>query len=139
MHSVCVDASRLLTLLLPDVHSERIDALWSGWQRDHTTLLTPPLLYAEVPSVIRGAVYLRPITSEQGDLAFETFYDTSIAVRVTPRLHIISRELVRKHKRPRVCDDFCLAVAQPVDCDLSTGDRHLSNAASLPWVRWIGD
>lgn len=138
MPSVCVDASLVLTLLLPDEYSDRVDALWSGWQREYTTLMAPPLLYVEVTSVIRSAVYFGRIKSEQGDLAFETFCDMSIVVSARPDLHLISWELARKHNRPRVYDAFYLAVAQTEGCDLWTGDRRLSNAVSLPWVRWIG-
>lgn len=139
MATVCVDASLVLMLLLPDEHNERVDALWSGWQRTHTDLVAPPLLYAEVTSVIRAATYFDRITSEQGNTAFETFCDMPVGVSHRPDLHIISWELAREHNRPRVYDTFYLAVAQAEGCDLWTGDRRLSNAVSLPWVKWIGN
>ena len=138
MASVCVDASLVLMLLLPDENNERVDALWSEWQREHTDLVAPPLLYAEVPSVIRAAVYFDRITSEEGNSAFETFCDMLIRVNARPDLHIIAWELALRHSRPRVYDAFYLAAAQTEGCDLWTGDRRLSNAVSLPWVRWIG-
>jgi predicted nucleic acid-binding protein len=132
-----VDASLVLILLLPDERREFVRALWARWQAEGMTLLGPPLLFAEVPSVLRAAVFFDRLGPEEGDEAFETFCAMGIAVSRRPDLHRLAWELAKQHRRPRVYDSFYLAVAQAEGCELWTGDRRLVNAVRLPWVRSV--
>ena len=137
MPSVCVDASLLLILLLPDERREFVRALWARWQAERATLLGPSLLYEEVPSVLRAAVFFGRLRPEEGEEAFETFCAMGIGVSRRPDLHRLAWELAKQHRRPRVYDSFYLAAAQAEGCELWTGDRRLANAVSLPWVRSV--
>ena len=139
MPTVCVDASLVLMLLLPDEHSEGVETLWSHWEQDQITLLGPPLLYAEVPSVLREAVFFGRIKPEEGERAFEAFFDMPIAISSRPDLHLLAWHLAKMHNRPKLYDSMYLAVAQAESCELWTGDRRLFNAVNLPWVKWIGE
>ena len=138
MPPVCVDASLVLMILLPDEHSERAESLWSTWRQERTTPLGPPLLYAEVPSAIRQAVFAGRLSSEEGEQAFETFCAMGIGVCSRPDLHLLAWDLAKRHGRPRIYDSLYLAAAQAEGCGLWTGDKRLSNAVNLPWVRWVG-
>lgn len=135
---LCVDASLVLMLLLPDEASEVTETLWARWEEDGTVILGPALLYAEVPSVLRRVVYLGRISREEGDQAFETFCNMGITVSARPDLHLIAWDLAKAHDRSRVYDSFYLAAAQAEGCDLWTGDRRLVNAVNLSWVKWSG-
>jgi len=135
--SVCVDASLVLMLLLEEERSERAEALWARWQAEGMTPLGPPLLFAEVPSVLRGAVSFGRLRPEEGDEAFETFCAMVIAVSRRTDLHRLAWELAKRHRRPRVYDSFYLAAAQAEGCELWTGDRRLANAVGLPWVKLV--
>jgi predicted nucleic acid-binding protein len=138
MPSVCVDASLVLALLLPEERSNQAQSLWSGWLREAVTIFGPPLLYAEVPSVLRQAVFFNRVSSDEGEAAFQAFCDMNIAVSANPDLHIRAWNLAKEFHRPRVYDSFYLAAAQAEGCELWTGDRRLVNAVNLPWVKWIG-
>ena len=137
MPSVCVDASLVLMLLLEEDGSERAEALWARWQAEGATLLGPPLLFAEVPSVLRGAVFFGRLRQEEGEEAFETFCAMGIGVSRRADLHRLAWELAKQHRRPRVYDSFYQAAAQAEGCELWTGDRRLANAVRLPWVRSV--
>lgn len=139
MPSVCVDASLLLMRLLPNERDERVMALLDSWAEDRVIVLGPPLLYAEVPSVIREAVFFNRISPEEGDRAFNTFCNMGIAVSTRPNLHLLAWDLAKRYNRRRVYDSFYLAAAQAEGCELWTGDRRLANAVNLPWVRCVGE
>ena len=139
MPRVCVDANLVVARLLPDERSERLEALWSQWQREDTTPFGPPLLYAEVPSVLRAAVHLGRISAAEGDRAFQNFHDFGIGISSRADLHLLAWALAKAHNRPRIYDAMYLAAAQAEGCELWTGDRRLVNAVNLPWVRWIGE
>ena len=134
----CVDASLVLMMLLPDEHSTQVDTLFSGWTQRDVTLVGPPLLYVEVPSVLREAVYFGRISPEDGESAFETFCDLEITIRDRTDLHLLAWELAKEFRRPRLYDSMYLAVARAESCELWTGDLRLVNAVNQPWVRWVG-
>lgn len=135
MASVCVDASLVLMLLLPDEDSERVEALWSGWVGKRTTVLGPPLLFAEVPSVLRHTVHLGRIGAPEGEGLFRAFCDLGIVVSERRDLHTLAWDLAKRHNRPRLYDSMYLAAAMAEECDLWTGDLRLANAVGLDWVR----
>ena len=137
MSQVCVDASLVITLLLPEEDSGRVQALWSHWQREKVVPFGPPLLYAEVPSVLRRTVFHGRLTSQAGDVAFQDFCNLGITISARTDLHILAWELAKVHNRPRAYDIMYMAAAQAEGCDLWTGDRRLVNAVALPWVRWL--
>jgi predicted nucleic acid-binding protein len=124
-------------LLLEEEGSDRVEALWTRWQAEGATPLGPPLLFAEVPSVLRGAVFFGRLSQEEGEEAFETFCAMGIAVSRRPELHRLAWDLAKQHRRPRVYDSFYLAAAQAEGCELWTGDRRLVNAVRLPWVKSV--
>lgn len=138
MPQVCVDASLVVARLLFDEQSQHVEALWTRWQQEQIVPFGPPLLYAEVPSVLRRAVFSGRLTSEEGEMAFGIFCDMGIAISERTDLHLLAWELAKVHHQPRVYDCMYLAAAQAEGCDLWTGDRRLVNAVDLPWVRWLG-
>ncbi|PKB78438.1 MAG: hypothetical protein BZY88_18550 [SAR202 cluster bacterium Io17-Chloro-G9] len=138
MPQVCVDASLVVSRLMPEEQSQLAEALWARWQRDQITSFGPPLLYAEVTSVLRQAVFSGRLTSQEGESAFAIFCDMGIAISTRSDLHLLAWELAKTYNRPRAYDTMYLAAAQAEGCDLWTGDRRLVNAVDLPWVRWLG-
>jgi len=139
MPPVCVDASLVLNLLLPDEPDDHLSPLWSKWTETQTAVFGPPLIYAEVPSALRHAVQSRRISAEVGDLAFETFQRLGIEISTRSDLHVVAWALAKTYNQSRVYDAMYLAAAQAEGCELWTADRWLVNAVKLPWVRWIGE
>jgi predicted nucleic acid-binding protein len=137
--SVCVDASLVLAILLPEEWSDQAQSLWTEWSRGRVTIFAPPLLYAEVPSVLRQAVFFNRISPQEGEDAFHAFCDMNIAVNADTDLHIQAWVLAKEFLRPRVYDSFYLAAARAEGCELWTVDRRLVNAVNGLWVKWIGE
>jgi predicted nucleic acid-binding protein len=136
--AVCVDASLVVRLYLPDERSAAVDTLFSRWMQDNVSLIGPPLLYAETPSILRQAVFLGRIDPELGQLAFEGFCSLGIAIVSPNDLHVRAWELAKEHGQRRIYDSMYLAVAQVQGCDLWTGDTRMANAINLPWVKRVG-
>ena len=114
----CVDTSLVLMVLLPDENRSQAERLFSGWAAENAVLVCPPLLYAEVPSVLREAVYFGRLSVEEDERAFEIFCDLDIVVSRPADLHILAWQLAKQHRQPRIYDSMYLAVARSEGCDL---------------------
>lgn len=141
MTAVCVDASLVLAWLLPEELSERAFALKELWDEEGVDLNAPPLLYIEVPSVLRQAIFRGRITPEEGEIALQAFLEMSIRRREPERLLTRSWDIAKSVNAPRLYDMFYLALAEIQGYDLWTADRRLANiAAPRPApVNWVGD
>lgn len=136
---VCVDASVVLMLLLPDDLTPHAETLWRRWVRESIEPVTAPLFFAEVTSVLRERVYHGRLEPEEGDAAFASFMDLPVRSVQPNGLQPQAWSLARKYNRPKAYDTQYLAVAAELGCDLWTGDRRLVNSINAPWVRWLGD
>ncbi|MFW6195685.1 MAG: type II toxin-antitoxin system VapC family toxin [Chloroflexota bacterium] len=139
MPTVCVDASLVLPLFIPEQLSAQARALWRGWVSRTVDRVAPPLLQAEVTSVVRQAVYRGRLQPDEGEAAFQMFCALRIQILESRDLHRQAWQLARRFQQPRAYDAFYLAAAREAGCDLWTGDRRLVNSLRVPWVRWIGD
>jgi predicted nucleic acid-binding protein len=136
---VCVDASVALTFLLPQDLTPHVYSLWQTWADQDIELVTAPLFFAEVTSVLREHVYHGLLGVDEGEQAFATFLAMPVRSVSPATLQARAWSLAKKHNRPRAYDAQYLAVAAILGCDLWTGDRRLVNALNAPWVRWVGD
>jgi len=142
MHTpVCVDASLILRILVPEPLTEQALALWSLWQQSSQTPIAPTLLAFEVTASLRRYVYHKRITPDQGEQAFARFLQMDIQLSQRPALLRLAWGLAKEFNQPRAYDTAYLALAQLRRCDFWTADRKLYNAvhARLPWVKWVGD
>ena len=136
--TVCVDASLVVTLLLPDERTAEVEFLFSEWTHEGTRLISPPLLYAEAPSAVLRAQFEGRIDPEDAGRAFGDFCDLDIAVVSANDLYIRAWELAKEHEQRRIYDSMYLALAQAEGCELWTGDLRLANSVDRPWVKWVG-
>jgi predicted nucleic acid-binding protein len=141
MREVCADASLILSLLLPGEESERTDAIWGEWVYQGVSVVGPPLLYAEVTSVIRNAVWKAKLSEEEGERAFKAFCALQVKKIDHPELHAQAWKKAKELGLPKAYDSFYLSLAELEDCELWTGDRRFYNQArqKYPCVRWIGE
>lgn len=141
MARVCIDASVVLEVLLRQARASQIESLWGQWRQQGTELLGCPMLYAEVPSVLREKVHLGHITPEEGQEAFEIFCALDITPSRRDDLHLRVWELGKKVNASRLYDIQYVALADLEGCQLWTADQRLVNLVSghCPWVRWVGD
>ena len=137
---VCLDASLVLSWLLPEDLSAKAFKLRSDWDSSQEQLVAPGLLRLEVPSSLRLATYRGRVTRDESDEALAAFLDMEIRI-VEPRgLLAEAWELGEKLNAPRLYDFFYVALARLQGCDLWTADQRLVNFASAhcPWVKWVG-
>ncbi len=137
--SVCVDASLAISLLLPDDTTPQASELWRSWKENGLDVVTAPLFFAEVTSVLRENVYFRRILPEEGEVAFRAFLSFPVRSVALTDLQPRAWELAKTHNLRRAYDAQYLAVAASLGCDLWTADQRLVNAVRLPWLRWVGD
>ncbi len=135
---VCVDASLVLQVLLPDARTPEVDGLWDAWSAQETDLVSPPLFFAEVTSVLRLQVHLRRIEAEFGERAFSLFMRMRVRVVSPPDLQPRAWALAKEHGLPRAYDAQYLAVADSLACELWTADGRLARAVRVPWLRLVG-
>lgn len=135
---VCVDASLGLLLLLLDPLSERAGDLWQSWGDSKVDIVTAPLFFAEVTSVLREKVHFGRISPDDGQDAFDTFHELTVRSVQPPDLQRVAWRLAREYNRPRAYDAQYLAVAAILGCELWTADRRLVNAVPAPCVKWVG-
>jgi predicted nucleic acid-binding protein len=75
---ICLDASLVLSWLLPEALSGQANKMKDQWLDDGEELVAPALLRAEVVSVLRNTVYTGKVTPAEGEEAFEAFEDASV-------------------------------------------------------------
>jgi len=139
--AVCVDASLIVSLLIPDSHTEKASALWQAWIDDDLHVLAPSLLGYEVTSAIYRRVSAGGIEPADGQAALEQFLAMYIETIHAPDLHPKATALARRFGRPDALDAHYLAVADHFACPLWTADEGLYDTVkcSLDWVRWVGE
>jgi predicted nucleic acid-binding protein len=138
---VCVDASLVLWSLIPAPLSDQAEVALQEWRQERVTLIAPALFAFEVTSSLRRLVYLKELTPEEGEEAFERFL--RIGVRLSHRRGIfpLAWNLAKRFDLPRAYDTAYLALAQLRNCEFWTADERLYNAVSkeLRWVNWLGE
>jgi predicted nucleic acid-binding protein len=67
---VCIDASLVLHLILPDERDSSSESLWLQWAATGVEVIGPALLHAEVTSVIRLRVATGRLTDDEGEATF---------------------------------------------------------------------
>ena len=140
--TVCVDASFPLAFLLRDQHWERAYVVWQQLLRRREQILGPPLITAEITSIVRERMYKRRLTADEASEVLD--WAVSLPVAIAPDSSALQRkafEFATRFNRPKAYDAQYLAVADAIGCELWTADRRLANAVrgKLNWVRYIGD
>ncbi len=127
---VCVDASFVLKLVLPEADSERVATLWGDWRDARVEILAPALLPFEATSAIRKAVHRDSLSVESGRIALAAYLtlETGIVLVAPDGLHTRAWELAIQHQQPRMYDAYYVALAESLGCPLWTADERLRRA-----------
>lgn len=137
---VCVDANLALAWLLGIEQDDNADALRREWHENGVELIGPKLFHAEVTSVLRGEVFFKRLSPEEGEEVFSIYLDIPMMTIDSPEIYIRAWQLAKEFNLPVCYDMQYLAVAELADCELWTFDRRLVNAArSNKRVKWVGD
>ncbi len=138
---VCVDASLLVKLIVPEPYTEQADALWGAWIRDGTLPVAPRLMRYELTAVLRKKAYRKLLTESEADTAFARAMMLEVNLIEPDDLHEHAWALARRFKQPTAYDSYYLALAESLGCPFWTTDERLFNVVrdELDWVHWLGD
>ena len=138
---VCVDASFVLKLVLPEDYSDKVHQIWSKWVKNGVDICAPYLLVYETHSVIRNKVYRKELTSEEGQSAIKVLMEQNIILYHARTLGEIAWEFARQYDRPTLYGAFYLAVAKELKTEFWTADKKLHNRIGneINWMRSVFD
>ena len=124
---VCVDASFMVKLVLPEPDSEQAEAAWASWLASGADVCAPALMPFEAASAIRKHVQRGLIASEPGAAALEAFSTLAQDIILAPAedLHAAAWSLAARYNRPNLYDAYYVALAESLDCPLWSADDHL--------------
>jgi len=137
--SVCVDASLIVALLMPERYTSPATHLWETWASQDIRIVAPSLLGYEVTSALYRKVFRGEITPEDGLAALQQFVALNIETLTLPELHFSAAELARQFNRPNTYDAHYLALSKHLASALWTADERLYNTVrdKFPFIRWV--
>ncbi len=136
---VCIDASFVLKLVLPEDYSDRVHSIWTGWIKEGKSIFAPYLLIYETRSVVRNKVYREELTLKEGIAASEVLREQEIVFYHSPMTERVAWDFAKKYNRPTLYDSLYLAVAKEIESELWTADKNLVNSLDneITWVKSI--
>jgi predicted nucleic acid-binding protein len=137
---VCVDASFIVRLLVPDRFSEQAERQWTNWLENDARIIAPTLILFEVSAALRLMVFRKALSPKRGDEIFNDFRRIDIFVSHEYSLRTRAWQLAKQFNQPRSYDMAYVALAQLDECPFWTADERLYNSVrhELAWVHWIG-
>ncbi len=130
-----IDASLALRLTLPGPDQPRLRALVSGWMQQGVTLYAPALWLYEVTSTLSRATHVGTLTAHEGRKALKLLQALGVELALPDEDQAARAfDWTLRLQRAAAYDSFYLALAEALQCELWTADRHLQNAAGVPWV-----
>lgn len=138
---VCIDASFLLKLVLPEDYSEKVHLIWTKWINKTKIVCAPYLLIYETHSVIRNKVYRKELTLDEGIAASDVLVDQEIIFYHSPMTAKVAWDFAKKYNRPTLYDSFYLSVAKELKSEFWTADKKLVKSLNneIPWVKSVFD
>ena len=138
---ICIDASFILKLVLPEDYSEKVHLIWTEWVEKEKGIHASYLLIYETHSVIRNKIYREEITTNEGIAASEILRELEIILYHSPMTVKIAWDFAKKYNRPTLYDTFYLAVSKEIEAEFWTADRKLVNSLNneISWVNSIFD
>ena len=137
---VCVDASLVVAMFVPERFSQTALALWREWTLNDWQVVAPGLLRYEVTSAIFRKAKTGLITVADSREALQRFLALDIEMVDPPALPLRAIELAEQFQRPNTYDAHYLALAESLSCPFWTGDERLVNAVGggLGNLNWLG-
>ena len=136
MALLCVDASVVISWLIPSERSNSVAQTMAAYLRGEDELVAPPLLLPEVVSTVRRWVYQRRLTEDEGDSLIRDMLRLDIDISAPHGLYLRAYQLASQFNQPRAYDACYLALADLLSCDFVTLDQRLYHSTT-PEFRWI--
>ncbi len=130
MPLVCVDASFVVSCLVPEYRSNQIMEEWEAFIKGKVDFVAPPLLYVETISAIRRLASRGLLTSEEALSIVEDFLDIDISTSTPSGLYRQTYVLAARYGHSKAYDSCYLALAELLYCPLLTLDKRLYRSVS---------
>ncbi len=141
---ICVDASFVAAIVLPEAVSPTADAIWQTWVENDRIIMAPAHMVAETLTAVRRSGLRGDITAEEEERATDT-----LVARLLPRVnvslagpHLWRRALAwaRELGRANVYDTLYLSLAEESGAEFWTIDANLIRALTTdgrPLPEWV--
>ena len=139
--TVCVDASMIVALLMPERYTAQATSLWEAWVNQDLRIVSPSLLGFEVTSALYRKAFRGIISKEDGQAALQEFVALEIEMLTLPELHFSATDLAHQFNRPNTYDAHYLALSNHLASALWTADERLYNTVKdkFTFIRWVGE
>lgn len=139
---ICVDASFIVTLLVPEATSEVAEEHWQRWHKEGRAICAPTLLSYEVTNSLHRCVLAGRLTSAAARRTVESVIPNLgiDLVDSRPSISLRALEIASEFGLKAAYDAHYVAVAELQEAELWTLDERLVRRveAKLPWVRLLG-
>jgi predicted nucleic acid-binding protein len=122
---ICIDASVALQWILPSPQSQTADSLLQKWDDADIQIISAPLLDIDTTAIIRKLMQMKLLLPQQGEQAFQIYRQMGIDIVSHPALTQTAWDLIGKYDQAHISDLHYLALAELVDADFWTANRHL--------------
>lgn len=141
MSDVCIDASVIVKVTVPEELSDLARALVADVKTRGDTLIAPHLFEAEVLNVYRKKVRDRLLTEDEAQQAFAIFRRIPVRLMHLPTLVDRAFDIAKRYNWRYTYDAFYVALAKQQGCELWTADEVLVNDVSgeFQFVKWLGN
>lgn len=138
LDTVVVDANLTAALVLALPYSEPSADLLEGWKRNRVRVCAPLLWEYELASVMRKAVALRLLSSEEAEASLERLWRLGIErIDPDPDLHREALGLAGRLGQTAAYDAQYLALAARLGTRFYTADRRLAERAHAHGLGWV--
>jgi predicted nucleic acid-binding protein len=125
---VCVDASVLLKIVLPEPLAQEASDLLAAWDAAGFELVAPSLLPYEVTSTLFKNVQQGVLPEQAARDGLSLLKQIDIQMFLPDDLHDQAWETARSCGQRVMYDAYYLALAQLLDCEYWTADRRFYGA-----------
>lgn len=141
---VCVVASIIVKLVVPETDSVSARAIWASWVEGEALVIGPAHMPLEVLNGIRRSLLSSLLSAEEASEAVERVAGLPVLTFEAEQLglpDLWSRFMESFDARVTPYDAAYLQVASPFGCELWTADDRLVRAVGeqLPWVRSLSE
>jgi len=135
----CVDASVLVSWLVPSQRSAAVVEVWQGFIQGRDEFVAPPLLYPECLSAIRRLSNRDLLTAAEARGLAEDALALNITTSRPEGLYQRAYDLAERYRLSTVYDCCYLALAETLSCEMLTLDQRLYKTVShnFRWVRLV--
>jgi len=138
---VCVDASIVVKLAIPEADRPLALALWQQWLEADVEVVAPYLLSFELTSCIWQKTKRHEISQEEARTVIGKLQALGIRLLHPPGLPMSAFDLAARFRLPSTYDAHYLALAEMLQAEFWTADERLYNSVRTDFtpIHWLGE